>query len=196
MNERPEVAHLGSCFSVSRHYDTIRMTVAIVGAGIIGTSIAYYLSQIRKDTAPEDIHIIEASPELFASASGHAAGFIARDWFSDSVASLGALSFDLHQQLAKDENGHEIWGYCPTTSMSLGETLDFEDLGTPANDAIGSRRKDAKTQKPAGKHGPNWLTNHHTKFELLGNIKHCAQLWVIPFCFQNAKESFGCPGFC
>lgn len=51
------------------------MPTAIVGAGIIGVATAYYLSLSIK----EEIHIIEASPQLFASASGNAAGFLARD---------------------------------------------------------------------------------------------------------------------
>ncbi len=51
------------------------MPSVIVGTGIIGVATAYYLSQSTK----EEIHIIEASPELFASASGNAAGFLARD---------------------------------------------------------------------------------------------------------------------
>ena len=69
------------------------------------------------------IHLIESSPELFASASGYAAGFLARDWFSASLASLGALSFDLHKRLAKENNGAEKWAYSRSIGTSFEETI-------------------------------------------------------------------------
>lgn len=50
----------------------------IVGAGIIGISTAYYLSQ-SESCDPKTIHIIEPSLELFCSASGLAGGFLAED---------------------------------------------------------------------------------------------------------------------
>lgn len=99
------------------------MTTVIIGAGIIGTSTAYYLSQPPSSTPPSLIHLVESSPELFASASGYAAGFLARDWFSASLASLGALSFDLHRRLAEENNGAEKWAYSNSTSTSLEETI-------------------------------------------------------------------------
>ena len=95
------------------------MATVIIGAGIIGTSTAYYLSQSSKN----EIHLVEASPQLFASASGFAAGFLARDWFSPSLAKLGELSFDLHKQLAEENNGHDRWGYSRSTGTSLAETV-------------------------------------------------------------------------
>lgn len=95
------------------------MATVIIGAGIIGTSTAYYLSQTSKNA----IHLVEASPQLFASASGFAAGFLARDWFSPSLSKLGELSFDLHRQLAEENNGHDRWGYSRSTGTSLAETV-------------------------------------------------------------------------
>ena len=55
------------------------MSTVIIGSGIIGASIAYYLSEESSDTQPSEIHLVESSPELFASASGYAGGFLARD---------------------------------------------------------------------------------------------------------------------
>ena len=95
------------------------MATVIVGAGIIGAATAFYLSQTPSTTPPHSIHLVESSPELFASASGYAAGFLARDWFSHSLASLGVLSFDLHKELAELNNGAEKWGYCRSTGTSL-----------------------------------------------------------------------------
>ena len=64
-------------FSVFSDPATTRSTV-IVGAGIIGCATAYYLAH-SGNTKPDTIHLVEASPELFASASGKGAGFLASD---------------------------------------------------------------------------------------------------------------------
>ncbi|KAI5922285.1 nucleotide-binding domain-containing protein [Camillea tinctor] len=90
----------------------------ILGAGIIGVSTAYYLSQQAPPSSSSTIHLVDPSPELFASASGFAGGFLARDWFAPAVSSLGALSFDEHRRLAEQEGGAEAWGYAASTSVS------------------------------------------------------------------------------
>jgi len=64
-------------FSVFTDPSHTQSTV-IVGAGIIGCATAYYLSQ-SGNTKPDTIHLVEASPELFASASGKSGGFLASD---------------------------------------------------------------------------------------------------------------------
>ncbi|KAI1632349.1 nucleotide-binding domain-containing protein [Biscogniauxia mediterranea] len=101
-------------------------SIVILGAGIIGVSTAYYLSQQQQQQQQEDaseprpaIHLVEPSPELFASASGYAGGFLARDWFAPAAAALGALSFDEHRRLAEREDGARRWGYAPSTSVSV-----------------------------------------------------------------------------
>lgn len=90
-------------------------TTVIIGAGIIGVSTAYYLAEHQPGST---IHLVEAAPELFSSASGYAGGFLAKDWFSPAVASLGALSFEQHRLLAEQHGGREKWGYSPTTTVS------------------------------------------------------------------------------
>lgn len=102
-------------------------TTVILGGGIIALSTAYYASLYSS----EKIHILESNASLFQSASGRAAGFLARDWFSPLVSELGALSFDLHQKLAHEHNGPENWGFSGSTSISLspidGSTIRGED---------------------------------------------------------------------
>ncbi|KAF1987366.1 FAD dependent oxidoreductase [Aulographum hederae CBS 113979] len=78
----------------------------IVGAGIIGCSTAFYLSE-SSITDAQSIHLVESSPELFHCASGLAAGFLASDWFSSGVAPLGALSFKLHKELSEKYAGNQ-----------------------------------------------------------------------------------------
>ncbi|PNY26071.1 Uncharacterized protein TCAP_03994 [Tolypocladium capitatum] len=107
-------------------------TTVILGSGIIGLSTAYYLSQHQPGSS---IHLVDASPELFASASGYAGGFLARDWFPPAAADLGALSYDEHRKLAEREGGREKWGY--TRSV----TVSYEPRGPRAD----------------GKRGEDWL---------------------------------------
>src|SRR4051812_2875792 len=89
-------------------------STVILGAGIIGTATAYYLSDHQP---PSSIHLVEPSPELFNSASGFAGGFLAKDWFSQPVASLGSLSYDEHRRLADSFGGRAKWGYSASTSF-------------------------------------------------------------------------------
>ncbi|CAJ2504495.1 Uu.00g118890.m01.CDS01 [Anthostomella pinea] len=102
-------------------------TTVILGAGIIGTSTAYYLSKHQPGSS---IHVVEASPELFASASGYAGGFLAKDWFGPAAAALGALSFEEHRKLAEKEDGARRWGYARSTSISLAQAAGSRKGGS------------------------------------------------------------------
>ena len=126
------------------------MSTIIIGAGIIGTSTAYYLSQTSKDP----IHLVEVSPQLFASASGYAAGFLARDWFPPALSALGELSFDLHRRLAEENDGHARWGYSPSTATSLAETVgksgtDWLMDGVSRSTSAAARTPDVNGSRPA-----------------------------------------------
>ncbi|KAK8200133.1 FAD dependent oxidoreductase [Phyllosticta capitalensis] len=120
----------------------------IVGAGIIGISTAYYLSQ-SESCDPKTIHIIEPSLELFCSASGLAGGFLAEDWFAPSVAPLGALSFRLHRELADQFDGRKKWGFCVSTGTSLSHDPDDTEEAV-----LGS--------------GEDWLSNGTSRAEAAG----------------------------
>lgn len=65
-------------------------STVVVGAGIIGCATAYYLAS-SGNTKPDNIHMVEASPELFASASGKAAGFVAPDCVSRPSSIISSL---------------------------------------------------------------------------------------------------------
>lgn len=141
------------------------MATVILGGGIIGTSIAYYLSEQAQSAGKQhEIHIIDTSPELFASASGYAAGFCARDWFAPEITSLGQLSFGLQRKLADENNGRERWGYMESTAVSLqvegpdGEKSERGDdwLRRGASRAEVAVRKEANTDE--GDPSPLWLT--------------------------------------
>ncbi|KAK5954945.1 hypothetical protein OHC33_003624 [Knufia fluminis] len=96
------------------------MATIILGGGIIGLSTAYYLSLLEPDlAAAHQIHIIDSASDLLLSASGYAGGFLAKDWFTPNVSSLGELSFRLHKELAEANNGSKNWSYMPSIAYSL-----------------------------------------------------------------------------
>ena len=149
------------------------MATIVIGAGIIGTSTAYYLSE--SGTSPSEIHLIESSPQLFASASGYAAGFLARDWFPSSLSPLGALSFDLHKRLAETNNGEETWGYSTSTGSSLEETIG--ERGEDWLSEGASRVRAANVSRVVNGNGPAWLTDHG-KLNVVSTGETTAQAYV------------------
>ncbi|KAH8661932.1 FAD dependent oxidoreductase [Xylariales sp. PMI_506] len=147
----------------------------ILGSGIIGASTAFYLLKHQPGSA---IHLVEASPELFASASGFAGGFLAKSWFSPEVAELGALSFEEHRKLAEKEDGATRWGYAPSTSITLspsssGGSVDiwFRN-GASRADAARGRREGATADA-----APPWLwTAADDDVEIISEAETVAQL--------------------
>ncbi|EMC92622.1 hypothetical protein BAUCODRAFT_77159 [Baudoinia panamericana UAMH 10762] len=167
---------LNRIFSTYTNPAELQSTV-IIGAGIVGCATAYYLSH-SGNTKPDTIHLVEASPELFASASGRAAGFLASDWFGPPTASLGALSFQLHKELAAQHDGKKQWGYSRSTGTSLAQS---NYRGTARGDDWlrdgGSRADAAGTHEFAGNQvGPAWLTRRRgDKVELISEDESVAQ---------------------
>lgn len=93
-------------------------TTVILGGGIIALSTAYYASL----SSSSEIHILESNATFFENASGRAAGFLARDWFSPLVAGLGELSFALHKELAEEHSGDTSWGYSRSMGISISQS--------------------------------------------------------------------------
>src|SRR5260370_6114304 len=80
------------------------MRVLICGGGVIGASIAYFLS-CRGVAAT----VIERTG-LACAASGKAGGFLALDWCDGTpLEPLARRSFALHARLAEEISGD--WGY-------------------------------------------------------------------------------------
>ncbi|KAL2038743.1 hypothetical protein N7G274_008501 [Stereocaulon virgatum] len=154
------------------------MSTVIIGAGIIGTSTAYYLSQ--SEAFKGEIHLVEASPLLFASASGYAAGFLARDWFSPPLAKLGQLSFDLHKQLAEEHGGHENWGYTPSLGTSLEESVGAGNGADWLRE--GASRSTAAARSGSGEcDGPAWL-KRRSDVDIMSDGSTTAQIDPLLLC--------------
>ncbi|KAF4222293.1 hypothetical protein CNMCM5878_005575 [Aspergillus fumigatiaffinis] len=135
------------------------MSTVILGGGIIGSSIAYYLSE---NGSSDEIHIVEASSQLFSAASGYAAGFLAKDWFTLALAPLGELSFNLHQSLAAKHGGAQKWGYMKGTALSLDFSKKNDKRGASGDDwlSAGTSRAEAaaSSSSPIHVEVPAWLT--------------------------------------
>jgi glycine/D-amino acid oxidase-like deaminating enzyme len=137
------------------------MTTIILGAGIVGTSTAYYLSLSK---SPLSIHLVETSPTLFASASGFAGGFLAKDWFSPAVSSLGEFSFLEHKRLAEEHDGKRHWGYSKSSTMSYNPQRDVKPKrsgvdwlrhGASRAEAVAGSLNELTSKDHAG---PKWFT--------------------------------------
>jgi glycine/D-amino acid oxidase-like deaminating enzyme len=70
--------------------------VVIVGGGIHGASVAYYLRELGRSSI-----ILEKAPHVAPAASGKSGGFLAREWGSGPTVQLHQKGFDLHVEVAK-----------------------------------------------------------------------------------------------
>ena len=83
------------------------LNIVIAGAGIVGNSIAYYLTG---DYAPAAASVTLVDPAgSCPAASAKAGGFLARDWRDRSpMEALQRLGFALHEELARELDGSGV----------------------------------------------------------------------------------------
>jgi len=122
------------------------MRVLICGGGVIGASIAYFLS-CRGVAAT----VVERTG-LACAASGKAGGFLALDWCDGTpLEALARRSFALHARLAEEIG--EDWGYRRLTtyggSAGLGRRgnaygIDWLSTGVTVNQRLGSTQTTAQ----------------------------------------------------
>ncbi|OUM51522.1 hypothetical protein BVG19_g625 [[Candida] boidinii] len=97
----------------------------IVGAGIIGVCIAFYLTRHPKfDPEKHYITIVE-SKRVAGGASGKAGGLLALWAFPQQIV---PLSFQLHQDLSNEFNGEDEWGYRRLTTISVEGDISKSNL--------------------------------------------------------------------
>lgn len=107
-----------------------KLDIIIAGAGIIGTSTAYYLARNHANHV-NSITIVDPTGSIAPAASGKAGGFLALDWNDYSpVGPLARRSFDLHQEIA-EEFGHERIQYrrLKCASISVDESNQKKPKG-------------------------------------------------------------------
>ncbi|KAE9366445.1 FAD dependent oxidoreductase [Stipitochalara longipes BDJ] len=115
-----------------------KQNIVIIGGGIIGCTTAYYIT--RHPQFIPSVHtvtLIEAT-KIANGASGKAGGLLAA-WANPS--NLARLSFDLHDQLAREHNGAELWGYrrvrCGQLTAVVSQQKDTAKLGSRSHPDIG-----------------------------------------------------------
>ena len=127
------------------------MRVLICGGGVIGASIAYFLSCRRVEAT-----VIERTG-LACAASGKSGGFLALDWCDGTpLAPLARRSFALHARLAEEMSGD--WGYRRLTTH-----------GGSAGHQKGFRHRD-------NDHGIGWPSAAVRVHQRLGSTKTTAQV--------------------
>ncbi len=127
------------------------MRVLICGGGVIGASIAYFLSCRGVEAT-----VIERTG-LACAASGKSGGFLALDWCDGTpLEPLARRSFALHARLAEEMSGD--WGYRRLTTHggSASHQTGFPHRG---ND-----------------HGIDWLSAGVRVHQRLGSTKTTAQV--------------------
>ena len=88
------------------------MRVVICGGGVIGASLAYFLSLKQAEVV-----VVERSG-VACAASGKSGGFLALDWCDGTpLAALARRSFRLHAELAAEPEGE--WGYRRLETLSV-----------------------------------------------------------------------------
>jgi hypothetical protein len=109
---------------------------------------------MREDSWPQTVSNTDTlfSQEFFVE---HLKGF------APSNASLGALSFKLHKDLASAHNGRKTWGYSMSTGISLNEMQDSEAaVGGSGEDFLAdgtSRAQATRSKSSERKVVPEWL---------------------------------------
>jgi glycine/D-amino acid oxidase-like deaminating enzyme len=135
------------------------MHVLICGGGVIGASIAYFLSCRGVEATVID------GTGLACAASGKAGGFLALDWCDGTpLESLARRSFALHARLAQEIGGD--WGYRRLTTY-----------GGFAGDRTRLRHH-------GHAHGIDWLAGRVAVDRRLGSTETTAQ--VHPAAFTGA----------
>lgn len=122
------------------------MRVLILGAGAIGTSIAFALARRGAGVTVVERHAVAGA------ASGKSGGFLARDWCDGTpVMRLARRSFDLHAELDAGLGGG--WGYRRMTTFA---------------GVLGDR--------PGGRPGPTWVAPAVRISGQLGSFDGTAQV--------------------
>ncbi|HEX6143975.1 MAG TPA: FAD-dependent oxidoreductase [Geminicoccaceae bacterium] len=132
------------------------MRVVICGGGVIGTSIAYFLSR-----RAVEVVVVERTG-VACGASGKSGGFIALDWCDGSpLGPLARRSFVLHAELA-EAHGNP-WGY---------RRLDTLSVVASARRRLGDR---------GGREPPAWLAAEALVQQRLGHPATTAQIHPARF---------------
>ena len=119
------------------------MRVVICGGGVIGASLAYFLSLKHAEVV-----VVERSG-VACAASGKSGGFLALDWCDGTpLAPLARRSFQLHAELAAKHEGK--WGYRRLETLSVAASAKRRLGGPPGADRPGWLAPEARVHQRLG----------------------------------------------
>lgn len=123
--------------------------IVIIGAGIIGVCTAYYLTRHQDfDSTKHHITLLE-STRVAGGASGKSGGLLATWAFPLQIA---PYSFQLHQELADEHGGSDLWDYRRLTSLSIEADIRDEYIKQKQNNLNeGNSNKESSNAKKSGK---------------------------------------------
>jgi glycine/D-amino acid oxidase-like deaminating enzyme len=127
--------------------------VVVVGAGIIGASTAFYLSNLGAKVTLVERH------QVAGSASGKAGGFLALNWNEGPVGVLARRSFQLHADLSKT---------LPNCGYRKLHTIGIR---AAADKPSGGKRKDGDEELL-----PAWLDKGAQEPHAMGTPENTAQV--------------------
>jgi len=110
--------------------------VVICGGGIIGCSIAYYLSKLAEEHKREDLDItVVEQSSVGCAASGKAGGFLALDWCNGlDYEALARKGFEMHSSLPEELGVDVDYRVVNTYSTSVGPTIKKSKLTSTQSD--------------------------------------------------------------
>jgi len=166
----------------------VSLTSIYIGGGIIGCITAYYLTHHPKfDPSVHSVTLLEAA-KLANGASGKAGGLLAAWAYPNNLAKL---SFDLHDQLAQDHNGAELWGYrrvrCGQLTAVAPQRKDAHKLGSSKHPGIDLGKYWAREPKNSSllPEDLDWFDNNSARaYEEFADATSTAQ--VQPLQFTNS----------
>ncbi|GEM11919.1 FAD dependent oxidoreductase [Rhodotorula toruloides] len=156
--------------------------IGIVGGGIIGSSTAFWTARLaRERSLPVNITLFEGS-SVAAGASGKAGGLLALDWHGPATASLAALSYRLHSELAAEYGGTDRWGYRRLDTLSVSADL--------SSSSSSSAKLSSRSKKLKGADLFPWLNKGVlTASEVLGNQETTSQVHPEQFTRAMVEEA-------
>lgn len=141
--------------------------IVICGAGVVGASVAYFLT--RRGERP--LVVDRARPA--AAASGRAAGFLALDWSAGTpLDALARASFGLHREIAAGL-GAERLGHRPMDAL-MTAAADEGDL-----------------ERYRGLPNPGWLDGNVVAHQVIGGTGTTAQVNPLRFTWALVEEAVG-----
>jgi len=168
-----------------------KQNIVVIGGGIIGCTTAYYLTHHPQfDPSVHTVTVIEAA-RLANGASGKAGGLVAA-WANPS--NLARLSFDLHDQLARDHDGAELWGYrrvrCGQLTAVVSQRRDISKLESSSHPNIELGKWWARDLKKSSvlPHDLDWFDNDSAQaYEEFADTSSTAQVHPLQFTNSMAK---------